>query len=178
MLRPGDVLRMTVWRRPDFSGEFPVGPDSALVHPLLQDVKVVGVPLSVVKSRLDSLLRTHAYEPRATLEPLFPVYVGGAVRSPAHYRLPWGTTVSQAVAEAGGPADQGRLDKVRFVRGDASANLDLWDSSAAAGAIWIRSGDAVYVASATSFNFFRDVLQPIAWLMSFTVSVLVLADRL
>ncbi len=178
MLRPGDVLRLTVWRRDDLSGEFLVGPDSALVHPLLQEVEVVGVPLPEIKSRLDGYLRRFTGEPRTTLEPLFPVYVGGSVRSPALYQLPWGTTVSQAIQEAGGHTDEGRLDRVRFVRGGSDANLDLWDSSADQGAIWIRSGDALYVATGSSFNVFRDVLQPVAWLMSFTISILVLANRI
>jgi polysaccharide export outer membrane protein len=166
MLRPGDVLRLTVWRRDDLSGEFLVGPDSALIHPLLQEVELVGVPLPEVKSRLEGYLQRYTGEPRTTLEPLFPVYVGGSVRSPALYQLPWGTTVSQAIQEAGGHTDQGRLDRVRFVRGGSDANLDL------------RSGDALYVASGSSFNVFRDVLQPVAWLMSFTVSILVLANRI
>ena len=35
LLRPGDALRITVWRQPEFSGDFVVNPDSTVAHPLL-----------------------------------------------------------------------------------------------------------------------------------------------
>jgi protein involved in polysaccharide export with SLBB domain len=60
VLRPGDALRVNVWRHPEMSGEFIVAPDSTLVHPLYQVVKVAGAPLPVVKERLRGLLA--AYE--------------------------------------------------------------------------------------------------------------------
>src|SRR6266571_3340469 len=56
VLGPGDALRVDVWRHPELSGEFVVAPDSALQHPVYQVVKVAGVPLAVVKQRLDSVL--------------------------------------------------------------------------------------------------------------------------
>ena len=34
LLRPGDALRITVWRQPEFSGDFVVNPDSTIGHPL------------------------------------------------------------------------------------------------------------------------------------------------
>ena len=42
VLRPGDMLRITVWRHPEMSGDFAVAPDSTLVHPLYQAVRVAG----------------------------------------------------------------------------------------------------------------------------------------
>jgi hypothetical protein len=32
-LRPGDVVRIDVWQKPELSGEFRVGIDGSLVHP-------------------------------------------------------------------------------------------------------------------------------------------------
>src|ERR1700736_1850648 len=48
-LSPGDVVRIVVWRKPEFSGDFVVAPDSSITHPLYREVKVVGVPLHVVE---------------------------------------------------------------------------------------------------------------------------------
>src|SRR2546427_10563039 len=81
VLRPGDVLRITVWRHPEMSGEFVVAPDSTLVHPLYQVVKVAGAPLPVVKERLRGLLATYEQDVQLVIEPLFPVTVAGEVRS-------------------------------------------------------------------------------------------------
>lgn len=42
VLRPGDALRINVWGHPVLSGDFAVAPDSTLVHPVYQAVKVAG----------------------------------------------------------------------------------------------------------------------------------------
>ena len=77
MLRPGDVLRVTVWRQPDFSGEYAINPDSTVAHPLLQAVRVGGVPLSVVRARLRDFLLAYEQNPHFVVEPLYPVVVAG-----------------------------------------------------------------------------------------------------
>src|SRR5881296_1306010 len=59
ILRPGDVLRINVWRHPELSGDFEVAPDSTLVDPVYQVVKVAGAPLAVVRERLRAVLSTY-----------------------------------------------------------------------------------------------------------------------
>src|SRR2546430_15375366 len=68
VLRSGDMLRLSVWRHPELSGDFLVAPDSTVVHPLYQRVQVVGVPLPVVKERLRALLVTYEQIGRAHVE--------------------------------------------------------------------------------------------------------------
>src|SRR2546427_9104446 len=112
-LRPGDVLRVNVWRHPELSGDFVVAPDSTLVDPVYQVVKVAGVPLPVVRERVRGVLSTYEQGVPFVLEPVFPVTVAGEVRQPNLYRLPEGTTFAQAIAQAGGAAALGPLGKVR-----------------------------------------------------------------
>ena len=161
-LYPGDALRITVWRHPEFSGDFTVGADSALIHPLYQTVKVAGMPLAVARERLRSILVTYEQDVRLTVEPLWPVSVGGEVRAPNLYRLPLGTTVAQAVGLAGGPTDRGRLDRVRVVRRQGTLTLDLTLDQARAPGIAVASGDQVLVGRRSGFNFLREVLVPLA----------------
>src|SRR5256714_7908671 len=115
-LRPGDVLRINVWRHPELSGDFVVAPDSTLVDPVYQVVKVAGVPLSVVRDRLRAVLSTYEQGVPFVLEPVFPVTVAGEVRQPNLYRLPEGTTFAQAIAQAGGATELGRVKKVTVIR--------------------------------------------------------------
>ena len=173
ILRVGDALRITVWRQPELSGEFVVAPDSTLVHPVYQAVKVAGAPLPVVKERLRSLLVTYDQEVRLVVEPLFPVTVAGEVRQPNLYRVPQGTTFAQAVALAGGPTELGRLEQVRVIRRDSAMVIDLGSRGYARyEAVPIASGDQILVARRSSFNVLRDVLYPLASLTAAVAAVL------
>lgn len=161
-LAPGDGLRITVWRHPELSGEFTVGADSALTHPLYQTIKVAGVPLAVARDRLRTILVTYEQDVRLTVEPLWPVTVVGEVRTPNLYRFPAGTTVAQAVALAGGPTERGRLSHVRVIRPRGELRLDLLADPQRRQPVVIASGDQVVVGRRSDFNFLRDVLVPLA----------------
>ena len=176
-LRPGDVLRINVWRHPELSGDFVVAPDSTLVDPVYQVVKVAGAPLPVVRERLRGVLATFEQGVPFVLEPLFPVTVAGEVRQPNLYRLPQGTTFSQAIAQAGGPTELGRLDKVRVIRRDGAMVINLGSGYSKYEALPIESGDQVLVARRSSFNLLRDVLYPLTSLTAAVAAVLAYSRR-
>ena len=177
VLRPGDVLRITVWRHPEMSGEFVVAPDSTLVHPLYQVVKVAGAPLPAVKERLRGVLATYEQDVQLVIEPLFPVTVAGEVRVPNLYRLPQGTTFAQAIAQAGGLTELGRLDRVHVIRRDSDMVIDLARGYSKYEALPIASGDQVIVARRSGFNFLRDALYPLASLTAAVAAVLAYSKR-
>src|SRR4029077_5069367 len=172
VLRPGDMLRITVWRHPELSGDFAVAPDSTLVHPLYQTVKIAGAPLSTVRERLRGLLVTYEQGVEFVIEPLFAVTVAGEVRQPNLYQLPQGTTFAQAIARAGGPTDLGRLDKVRVIRRDSAMVIDLGRGYSRYEGLPIASGDQVLVARRSGCNVLRDVVYPLASLTAAVAAVL------
>src|SRR3989442_7240790 len=172
ILRPGDVLRISVWRHPELSGDFEVAPDSTLVHPVYQAVKVAGAPLPVVKERLRGLLAKYEQDVQLVIEPLFPVTVAGEVRVPNLYRLPQGTTFAQAIGQAGGATELGRLDKVRVIRRDREMVIDLARGDSRYETLPIASGDQVLVARRSSFNLLRDVLYPLTSVTAAIAAVL------
>jgi len=176
-LRPGDVLRINVWRHPELSGDFVVAPDSTLVDPVYQVVKVAGAPLPVVRERLRGVLASFEQGVPFVLEPLFPVTVAGEVRQPNLYRLPQGTTFSQAIAQAGGPTELGRLDKVRVIRRDGAMVINLGSGYSKYEALPIESGDQVLVARRSNFNLLRDVLYPLTSLTAAVAAVLAYSRR-
>jgi len=157
-LRPGDLIRLAVWRQPDFSGEFAVGPEGTVQHPLLADVVVAGVPRPVVRERLARALARYEREPSFVFEFLYRVPVGGEVRAPNLYTLTPENTVSQAVAAAGGATELGRLDRVYVLRGTSEVVLDLRDPGQAA--TRVRSGDQIRLGRRS--NVLRDNLGPAA----------------
>jgi polysaccharide export outer membrane protein len=171
-LRPGDVLRINVWRHPELSGDFVVAPDSSLVDPVYQVVKVAGVPLLVVRERLRGVLSSYEQGVPFVLEPVFPVTVAGEVRQPNLYRLPEGTTFSQAIAQAGGPTELGRLNKVTVIRRDSTMVINLASGYSRYERVPIASGDQILVARRSNFNFLRDALYPLASLTAAVAAVL------
>src|SRR5256714_14970457 len=88
VLRPGDMLRLSVWRHAELSGDFLVAPDSTVVHPLYQRVQAAGVPFPVVTQRLRALLVTYEQGVEFPTQPLLAVPVAGEERRPTPYRLP------------------------------------------------------------------------------------------
>jgi protein involved in polysaccharide export with SLBB domain len=166
------MLRINVWRHPELSGDFAVAPDSALVHPIYQGVKVAGAPLAVVRERLRGVLSTYERDVPLVIEPLFPVTVAGEVRQPNLYRLPEGTTIAQAIAIAGGPTEYGRLDKVRLIRRDGELAIDLGRGYSKYESLPITSGDQVLVARRSGFNVLRDVMLPVASLTAAVAAVI------
>jgi protein involved in polysaccharide export with SLBB domain len=172
VLRPGDMLRLSVWRHPELSGDFLIAPDSTVVHPLYQRVQAAGVPLPVVKERLRALLATYEQGVEFAIEPLFAVTVAGEVRQPNLYRLPQGTTFAQAIAQAGGPTELGRLDRVHVIRRDSAMVIDLARNYSRYERLPIASGDQVLVARRSDSNFLRDVLYPLASLTAAVAAVL------
>ncbi|MBA2670003.1 MAG: polysaccharide export protein [Gemmatimonadetes bacterium] len=160
VLRPGDALRVTVWRQAELSGEFEIAGDSTLAHPLYQQVKVAGLPLAEVRQRLLRFLSQFEENPQVALVPLLRVAVGGEVRQPSLYTFPPELTVTQAVARAGGPTERGRLDQVVLIRGGERVVFDASDARSSAATVLVRSGDQILVPRRR--NLFREYIAPAA----------------
>jgi protein involved in polysaccharide export with SLBB domain len=144
-LRPGDMLRIQVWRQPEFSGEFFITDDGFIGHPLFRSIYAINRPISEVEDALRLFLLDFESEPNFVMEPFFQVAVGGQVRQPNVHPLRPGTTVAEAVAIAGGVTEQGRLDKVILRRAGQEFRVDLTDAAGTARLTTIRSGDEIVV---------------------------------
>jgi len=169
VLKPGDMVKIAVWRDPEMSGDFVVGADGALRHPLYQQVQVAGVPLHVATDRLRQFLTKYQTDPQITVQPLFRVVVGGEVRTPNLLSLPPETTISEAIALAGGPTSEAKLTDVKVVRGGKEYKFDLTNPDAVWANAPIESGDAVVVARRGSF--FRDVFLPLVGIIGSAASI-------
>jgi polysaccharide biosynthesis/export protein len=174
-LAPGDVIRITVWRQPELSGDFRITADGSIAHPLYQAVDLRNVPLAEVAGRLRTFLTRLTTDPQVVVEPMLSVSVGGEVRTPGRLTVPLGTTVSQAIAQAGGGSDQANMRKVRLVRGSQEQRIDLTDLRINKGALPVESGDQIFLSRRS--NAFRDVIGPLASVLGAGAAIISIIRR-
>ena len=172
---PGDMVRITVFRKPELSGEVEVADDGTLLHPLYRDLRAQGLTRAQLQERLGAHLARYEADPVFVVEPLVRVTVSGEVRQPEVYTLRPSTTVFQAVATAGGVTATGRPNRVLLVRDGQTRPLDLSDPAGAGASERVRSGDLVVVERRSTW--FRDVVTPIASLVGAGVAVINLLRR-
>lgn len=148
-LRPGDIVRVVVWRRPELSGEFVVGFDGSIAHPLYHAIPIANVPIGKLDDEFRQFLQTLEANPAFVITPMVRVFVGGEVRTPNVLTIPPGTSVAEAIALGGGLTDRSKLDDVRLVHGGTTTRLTLADGGAAAASTPLQSGDQVLVGRTT-----------------------------
>jgi polysaccharide export outer membrane protein len=178
VLRPGDAIRLTVWRNADLTGEFAIGPDGSIMHPMLyRKFSISNVPLQLAETSLREFLMRFEANPEFVMEPLLRVSIAGEVARPNLYQLRPGTTVTQAIALAGGPTERGRRDRVTLRREGTSRTISVTSPESGIAQLRVRSGDEIIIERRSAV--FREVVVPVATIIGATAAVLrvVVPDR-
>ncbi len=180
VLAPGDSVRIVVWRKPEFSGDFVVAPNGTITHPLFRSVQVAGVPFATAEANLRRFLTRFEENPEFVMEPLIRVAISGEVDEPQVFALRPETTIAEAVARAGGTTELGARNRVRVLRLDTSGQqeqliVNLTDPTAGYGRIPVQSGDQIIVDRRKSFT--RDILLPTLGVIGSIASLGLLIDR-
>jgi polysaccharide biosynthesis/export protein len=180
MLSPGDSIRITVWRKPEFSGDFIVGPDGTITHPLYRTVRVGGVPFPSAESELRSFLSRFEQDPQFVAEPLLRVAVSGEVQRPQVFAIRPETSISEAVAQAGGPTPTAQRDRVRVLRKDPNGGqheilVSLLNPANPSATVRVHSGDQIFVDRRRSF--FREIFLPALGVLGSAASIYLVIDR-
>jgi polysaccharide export outer membrane protein len=143
-LRPGDLLRIQVWREPDLQGDFQVDLDGVVILPLIGEKRVTGIPVRRLREVLIEDYRVHLRNPSINITPLRRIHVLGAVRQPGMYPVDPTVTLADAVALAGGTIEGGDLRRLRIVR-----RGEVIRERVAAGEtlreVDLHSGDQIYI---------------------------------
>ena len=179
-LSPGDSVRITVWRRPELSGDFVVAPDNSVTHPLYRTVKVGGVPQNTAETNVRNFLLKFDQDPQFVLEPLFRIAVTGEVHRPALFAANPQMSIQEAIARAGGTTVNARRHRVRVLRSGAGGVqqellVDLTRPDDRLARSPIHSGDQITVDRRKSF--FRDILLPALSIVGSVASVGLLVER-
>jgi len=143
-IRPGDVVRVRIWREPDLSGEFVVDETGTVVLPKLGARTVTGESAASLRAKLLPVYEAFLSHSSVEVTVLRRLLVLGAVRNPGLYTVDQTMTVEDGLALAGGPTPVGTPNHVELIRHGQklpvrlTLRTQLTDSS-------IRSGDQLYV---------------------------------
>jgi polysaccharide export outer membrane protein len=180
VLSPGDSVRVVVWRKPEMSGDFIVGPDGTITHPLYRSVRVGGVPFGTAETNVRNFLARFEQDPQFVLEPLVRVSVLGEVGRPQVFAVRPETSVAEAVAQAGGLTQFAKRNQVRVLRRDANGIqqefvVNILDPDRRSARVRVHSGDQILVDRRTSL--FRDILLPTLTVIGSVASIYLLIER-
>ena len=116
MLRPGDIIKLSVWREPTITGEYVVDERGRVSLPFLGEIEVAGLQRDVVRDRIRNTFAASIQDLSMQLIFLRRVAVGGAVRTPGLYPADATMTVGDLVGLAGGSNSGQARWRVKWLR--------------------------------------------------------------
>lgn len=143
-LRPGDVLRLRIWREPDLSGDFPVDQAGFVTLPRLGRYDIRDVPMDTLQTRLITAFSAYLRNPSIEVTPMRRYTVSGAVKNPGVYPVEATMTLGDVVALAGGASPDGKQGIVQVRRNGRQILGDLPQSTRLA-ETKMEPGDQLYV---------------------------------
>ena len=143
-IRPGDVIRLKVWREPDFSGDYAADETGMAVFPRLGPMRVTDYTVDSLKQTLVHRYAAYLVNPSIEVTALRRIKVLGSVRTPGLYQVDPTMTVADAIALAGGVSPDGRGDRVDLLREGQRLTANL-EARTRLGDTPISSGDQLYV---------------------------------
>jgi len=127
ILRPGDVLSVSVQGEPQISGQVYIRPDGLVVLPLLGMVEAAGKTVTALADDLTELLRTYVINPVVSVIQTGGVprvvSVLGAVAQPGAYDVRQYWRLLAVLAAAGGPRQDADLTRAVLVRDGEQARI-------------------------------------------------------
>jgi polysaccharide export outer membrane protein len=142
--RPGDVVRVWIWREEDMSGDFPVSRSGIVTLPRLGDVPVAGKSADSLAAEIKAAYARYLRNPSIQVTLLRRIAVQGWVRTPGLYPVDPTVTVAQVIAVAGGIAQDGDGKKIKLIREGQVLQEEL-GAATVLQATPIRSGDEIFV---------------------------------
>jgi protein involved in polysaccharide export with SLBB domain len=147
-LRPGDVIKLWVWREEEMTGEFPVPESGVVVFPKIGVWTVLGKSPATLKDEMLAEYRKFLRNPSIEITFLRRVSILGAVREPGLYPVDETMSVASALALAGGTTENGRPDRVELFR-DGEKLVTRITQRTRISELPLRSGDQLYVPERT-----------------------------
>jgi polysaccharide export outer membrane protein len=156
LLRPGDVLTVSVWKETDMQGEVLIRPDGGISFALAGEMQAAGHTVADVTKRLETRIRKFVPDAVVTVSVKAingsRVYVIGKVNRPGDFPLIGPMDVMQALSLAGGATPFADTNAIRVLRrsGDRQMSIAFHYNDVEHGRrldqnILLQSGDTVVV---------------------------------
>jgi polysaccharide export outer membrane protein len=171
-LKPGDVVRIEIWREEDLSGDFTVNELGLVTLPLIGEKDVNGLTMQQLRDQLIAEYRVQLLNPSIIVTPLRQVHVLGEVNAPGTYAVDPTVTLAGAIALAGGASAQGNLRKIRIAR-EGTVIKDAARAEETLQQVDVRSGDQIFVDRRSWFE--RNSTFVISAMMSLTSLIISLS---
>lgn len=172
LLGAGDTVRVTVYGNVDLNTEARVTKQGHISFPLLGEIKIGGLTTSQAENLIKNGLKTRGFVKDPNVNLIITQYysqfvaVLGNVFKPGRFSLDRQTTLSDALALAGGPTLNGSdvVTLTRTVQGKTvKYQYDIQQLLAGANTIQnpqVHGGDIVYVPKAPVFYIYGEVQRP------------------
>lgn len=164
-LRPGDVVRIQIYREPELSGDYVVDETGTVVLPRIGPVNATDKSAESLKAQLTREYEAFLSHSSIAVTVLRRIQILGAVRNPGLYPMDATMTVGDALALAGGTTPQGNPRRLELIRGGSRLKVKLTPETPVS-ASPIRSGDQIYVPE-------RSWISRNPWLISSSLGALV-----
>jgi polysaccharide export outer membrane protein len=155
-VKPGDTLKISVWKEPDLQGPVLVTPDGAFSFPLVGQVDARGKTVTELQNILSDKLKKYISDPVVTVSVQDirgnKVFVIGQVNRPGEFIVNPRVDVMQALSMAGGTTPFASLGNIIILRRTGAQQealrfdyTDLVKGRNLTQNIELRSGDIVVV---------------------------------
>jgi protein involved in polysaccharide export with SLBB domain len=150
-VRPGDMIRLWVWREKDYSGDFPVDARGRVTLPVLGEITVSGHTAEQLTDTLREAYRKYLNNPSIDVTVLRRVVIQGEVVKPGLYPADATISIGELIALAGGVTQNGNRSRVDLLR-----NGRVLETRLGPGAVLqrspIQSGDVIVVPQKSWFS--------------------------
>ena len=143
-VHPGDVVRMAVWREPDYTGEYPVDARGRVILPQLGTMLVTGRTTEWLADSLTATYRRLLNNPSVSVTVLMRVTVLGEVGRPGFVQADATMSVGDLISQAGGLTPLANRDKIQLLR-DGRVIVAALGPGTLLQRSPVQSGDQVFV---------------------------------
>ena len=143
-LRPGDVIRLSIWREPEMSGDFIVDEAGSVVFARVGEYTVLNETPATLQTKLLADYGRYLRDPNIDVNVLRRIIVRGAVHDPGLKLVDPTIAIADALAMAGGATTLGDQNKIQIFRDGQVIAANISVDTRLADSI-IRSGDQIFV---------------------------------